>query len=117
MTATVTNLVSILLLVVLGTTATFDLMRSERAFAVTDRLEIPRESVPTLGGVKVAAALGVFIGTDVVRLAEVSGVFLVLYFSAAVLTHLRVRDSVRNTAPAVMMLAVSAVYLLGTVAR
>ena len=40
---------SIVLLVVLGTTAGFDLVRSERAFAVTDRLGIPRASVPVLG--------------------------------------------------------------------
>jgi hypothetical protein len=111
------QVLSIVLLVVLGTTATFDLVRSERAFAVTDRLGIPRESVPVLGGVKVAAALGVFIGTDMVRAAEATGLFLVLYFSVAVLTHLRSRDGVRAVVPAVVMLAVSAAYLLVTVAR
>jgi len=108
---------SVLLLVVLGTTAGFDLVRSERAFAVTDRLGIPREAVPVLGGLKAAAALAVFVGTDMIRVAEAAGLFLVLYFSVAVLTHLRARDSLRSTVPAVVMLAVSAAYLLATVAR
>lgn len=111
------QVLSIVLLVVLGTTAAFDLVRSERAFAVTDGLGIPRESVPVLGGVKVAAALGVFIGTDMVRVAEATGLFLVLYFSVAVLTHLRSRDGLRAVVPAAVMLAVSAAYVLATVAR
>ena len=111
------QVLSLLLLVVLGATAGLDLVRSERAFAVTDRLGIPRDSVPLLGGVKVAAAIGVFVGTDVVRVAEAAGAFLVLYFAVAVLTHLRARDGLKNTAPAAVMLAVSAAYLLATVAR
>ena len=111
------QVLSLLLLVVLGATACLDLVRSERAFAVTDRLGIPRDAVPALGGVKVAAAIGVFVGTDVVRVAEAAGAFLVLYFAVAVLTHLRARDGLKNTAPAAVMLAVSAAYLLATVAR
>ena len=111
------QVLSVLLLVVLATTACFDLVRSERAYAVTDRLEIPRDAVPVLGGVKVAAALAVFVGTDMVRVAEAAGLFLVLYFSVAVLTHLRARDGIRNSVPAVVMLAVSVAYLLATVAR
>lgn len=111
------QVLSTLLLLVLGVTAGFDLVRSERAFAVTDRLGIPRDAVPLLGGVKAAAAVAVFVGTDMVRVAEAAGLFLVLYFAVAVLTHLRARDSVRNTAPAVAMLVVSAAYVLATVAR
>jgi hypothetical protein len=111
------QVLSVLLLVVLATTAGFDLVRSERAFAVTDRLGIPRDAVPVLGGVKVAAAVAVFVGTDMVRVAEAAGLFLVLYFAVAVLTHLRARDGVRNTVPAAAMLVVSAAYVLATVAR
>lgn len=111
------QVLSLLLLVVLGATAGLDLVRSERAFAVTDRLGIPRDAVPVLGGIKFAAALAVFVGTDIVHVAEAAGAFLVLYFSVAVLTHLRARDGVRNAAPAAVMLVVSVAYLLATVAR
>lgn len=113
----VANALTLLLLVVLVPTAILDVMRHPRALVETTRLAIPEEKVPVIGGVKILAAIGLLVGTDYVRLAELTGACLVMYFAIAVLTHIRVRDGVRHTAPAFVMLAVSGLYLLATVAR
>ena len=113
----VANALTLLLVAVLGSTAVLDIMRHPRILATTSRLGIPAEKVPVLGGVKILAVIGLLVGTDYVRLAQLTGLCLVLYFSAAVLTHVRVRDGARNTAPAFVMLAVCGLHLLASVAK
>ena len=117
MTDTIGNIAAILLVVVLMLTALADFMRHEKALETTDRLRIPARMVPVLGAIKVAAAAGVLLGRNNVRLAELTGACLVLYFAIATMTHLRVRDGIVRTAPAVVMFAASAAYLLAQVAQ
>lgn len=113
----IADVLTLLLLVVLVPTAVLDILRHPRALAETSRLAIPEAKVPVIGGVKILAAIGLLVGTDYVRLAELTGACLVVYFAIAVLTHIRVRDGVRHTAPAFVMLVVAGLYLLATVAR
>lgn len=114
---TIGNVAAALLLVVLALTAILDFMRHEKALETTERLKIPARMVPVLGAIKVVAAVGILLGTDNVRLAELTGACLVLYFAIAVMTHLRVKDGIVRTAPAVVMFAASAVYLIAQVAK
>ena len=113
----VANALTLLLVAVLGSTAVLDIMRNPRVLATTSRLGIPAEKVPVLGGVKLLAVIGLLVGTDYVRLAQLTGLCLVLYFSVAVLAHVRVRDGAKNAAPAFVMLVVCGLHLLATVAK
>lgn len=113
----IANALTLLLLAVLVPTAVLDIMRNPRVLATTSRLGIPEEKVPVLGGIKILAAMGLLVGTDYVRLGQLTGACLVLYFAAAVLTHVRVRDGVRNTAPAFVMLVACGLQVLASVAR
>ena len=111
------NALIAVLVSVLCVTALFDLMRHPKVLVTTDRLRIPARSVPVLGAIKLLAAVALVAGTGSIRLAEATGAFLVGYFAVAVLTHVRVKDGVRNTFPAFVLLAVSTLYLLATFAR
>ncbi len=113
----VANALTLLLLAVLVPTAVLDIMRNPRILAATSGLGIPAEKMPVLGGVKLLAAIGLLVGTDYVRLSQLTGACLVLYFAIAVLTHLRVRDGLRNTAPAFALLVLCGLHLLASIAK
>lgn len=113
----IANVLTVLLVVVLGVSASFDFAGSEKVTAITDRLQIPRRAVPVLGAIKALTAVALVLGTRQIRIAEASGAFLVGYFAVALVTHVRVRDGVRNSAPAFVLLVVSGLYLLATFAR
>ena len=71
-----------------------------------------------VGGVKDQGDLiGLAIGFQKVRLGELAGICLALYFAIAVVTHTRVKDSVKDTLPAFMLCVMSLLYVLTTVAK
>jgi uncharacterized membrane protein YkgB len=72
--------------------------------------------VRTLGVVKVVLAIGLLVGMVSEATAFVAGVALTFYFLFALVAHVRVRDTTANTAPALVCLVVSALYLLTTIA-
>ena len=113
----VANVLAIVLLVVLGATAVFDLIRHPKALAATEHLQIPASAVPVLGAVKILLGVGVAVGFGNIRAAELTGLCLCVYFAVATLTHVRVKDTVKGTAPAFVLLVVSGLYLLATVAK
>ena len=113
----IANVLTVLLVVVLGVSASFDFAGSARVTDITDRLQIPRRAVPVLGAIKALAAVALVLGTQHIRIAEASGAFLVGYFAVALVTHVRVKDGVRNSTPAFVLLAISGLYLLATFAR
>lgn len=108
---------SVVLLVVLGLTSVFDFMRHPRALETTSRLKIPPTMVPVLGAIKVAGAAGVVLGLGNVRMAELTGLCLSVYFAIAVLTHLRAKDKLVNAVPAFVLLGVSLAYLASQFAK
>lgn len=110
------DVLGVILAVVLGATALLDFVRHPRALATTDRLRIPARMVPVLGSVKAAALAGIIVGFGNVRIAEMTGACLVLYFAIATLTHVRARDGVLNAVPAFVLILVSAAYLAAQVA-
>lgn len=113
----VADALALLLIVVLGATAVLDILGNARVVATMARLEIPAGSLPLLGGLKILGAIGLLVGAGSVRLAEVTGVCLAGYFAVALLTHVRVRDGLRNSLPAFVLLAVCVAYTLATFAQ
>jgi hypothetical protein len=107
---------AVLLVVICLATALADFRLDPRALAVTDRLEIPRSAVRTLGVVKVVLAIGLLAGLVSEATAFVAGVALTFYFLFALVAHVRVKDTAANIAPAFVCLVVSALYLLTTIA-
>lgn len=69
-----------------------DFARWERVGTGMDKVGVPRSWMPWLGVPKAAAALGLLIGFWVPVTATAASAGLVLFFCAAVATHLRVRD-------------------------
>ena len=111
------TILAVFLVAVLGLTAIVDFVRHPKALELTGRLGIPSSMVPVLGAIKVAAVLGIILGAGRIRLAELTGACLVLYFAIATMTHLRVKDGVLKALPAFIMLGASAVYLLAQIAK
>ena len=116
MSGIMSSMSAVLLLVVLGTTAALDLLRHPRALETTSRLGIPAGAVPFLGLVKAAAAVGIILGFAHLRLAELTGACLVVYFAIATLTHIRAKDRIANAIPAFLLMLVSLAYLAAKVA-
>ena len=73
-----------------------------------DRVGCPPTVRRALPVVKAASAVGLAAAGRFPALARVTTAALTLYFALAVTAHLRVRDSLVNTAPAVSLLAVYA---------
>ncbi|MCB9390126.1 MAG: DoxX family protein [Acidimicrobiia bacterium] len=72
-----------------------------------DRVECPPELRRVLPGLKVAAGLGLILGTRSPRLALITATALVAYFLFAIAAHIRVKDTAENSVAAVFMLGVS----------
>ena len=75
---------------------------------ILDRLGVPDDIRPVFPIVKAAAAVGLLSVTRFPALARLTTAMLTLYFVLAVGAHIRVRDKVVNTLPAVAFLALVA---------
>jgi hypothetical protein len=69
-----------------------DFVRWERVALGMDKAGVPRSWMPALGVPKAAAALGLLAGFWIPALGTAAAAGLVVFFLAAVATHLRVRD-------------------------
>lgn len=70
-----------------------------------DRIDCPPRIRRLLPPVKFASALGLVVGIWVPVLGLVTSAAMVVYFVIAITVHVRARDTVANTAGAVLMLA------------
>ena len=94
-----------------------DFRKPEKLVDEMKKLKVPAERLPLLGAIKILGAIGVAIGFQNVRLGELAGVGLCLYFAIATVTHTRVKDSVKDTAPAFVLFVISVLYVLTSVAK
>lgn len=69
-----------------------DFVRWERVGVAMDTVGVPRSWMPWLGVHKAAAALGLLIGFWIPMIAIAAAAGLVLFFGAAIMTHLSARD-------------------------
>ena len=82
--------------------------------AVADRVHVPRTWMVPLGTLLACGAVGLLVGLVVPLLGVAAGIGLVLYFSCAVISHLRVGD--RQISGAVFFLLLAAAALITNVA-
>jgi hypothetical protein len=113
----VSRVLAVLLIVVCIGSGVLDFVKPKQLVEGMNKLRIPTNMLPALGAIKIAAAIGLIIGFGNIRLAEVTGACLCAYFAIATTTHTRVKDSMRDTAPAFILLVVSVLFVLTTFAR
>jgi len=113
----ISKVLAIILIFVCVASALMDLRKPEKLVEEMKKLKVPVERLPLLGAIKILGAIGLVIGFQKVRLGEVAGVGLCLYFAIATVTHTRVKDSVKDTAPAFILFVLSVLYVLTTVAK
>lgn len=114
---TVANILAMILIVVCAGTSVLDVVRPATVVERMSRLRIPRSGLPLLAVVKMTCAIGLIVGFGKIRVGEIAGMLLCLYFAVAVTTHSRVKDSLRDTLPALVMLTVSVLFVLVTFAK
>ena len=115
--STISTVLAVLLIIVCIGSALMDFRKQEKIVASMKKLKVPVERLPLLGAIKILGAIGIAIGFQKVRLGELAGVGLCLYFAIATVTHTRVNDSVKDTAPAFILFVMSVLYVLTTVAK
>ncbi len=113
----VANVLAVILILVCTATAIMDFRKSEQVVESMMKLKVPVERLAILGGIKLLAVAGLLVGFQNNRLAGITGLCLCLYFALAVTTHTRVKDSVKETFPAMAMLSLSALFVLTTVGQ
>ncbi|HEY6441722.1 MAG TPA: DoxX family protein [Candidatus Acidoferrales bacterium] len=93
--------------------ATTDFTRPDWLLANMNKLRVRESSLPALGILKAAGAVGLVIGFRVPLIGIAAAVGLTLFFIGAIITHLRARDySLGNGVPIVFLaLAVAALLL------
>lgn len=108
---------AVLLIVVCVGSALMDFRKPEQLVASMRKLKVPVERLPLLGAIKILGAIGIAIGFQRIRIGELAGVGLCLYFAIATMTHTRIKDTVKDTAPAFILFVMSVLYVLTTVAK
>mgnify|MGYP006208201243 CR=1 FL=1 len=113
----VANVLAVILILICTASAIADFRKPEQLVESMRKLKVPVERLPVLGGIKLLAVAGLLVGFQNNRLAGITGLCLCLYFALAVTTHTRVKDSVKETFPAMAMLSLSALFVLTTVGQ
>ena len=111
-----TVLALVLIAVCVGT-ALMDFKKPQQLIDTMTTLQVPLRMVPVLGLIKILGAVGLILGFGQDRLGMVAGAGLCVYFAVATTSHTRVKDSLRNTAPAFVLLSLSILYVLTTIAK
>ena len=108
--------VTVLAAVLTGSAAVTYLIGHEYPKAQADRKGIPRAWVPVLGAILAAGSLGLLAGFAVPVVGTLAAAGLVLYFSGALIAHLRVgsRDLVGWAIFAGTVLATLVLHLAAT---
>ena len=115
--SSVSTVLAVFLILVCVGSALMDFRKPQKLVEEMKKLKVPAERLPLLGAIKILGAIGVAIGFQKVRLGELAGVGLCLYFAVATVTHTRVKDSIKDTAPAFILFVVSVLYVLTTIAK
>lgn len=104
---TAAHVLAVILAVICLVGAIGDFMVLPRIVATMDRLEISRRIIPFAGVAKLGGAIGLLLGFGVEWLGVAAALALGVYFTIATAAHLRVRDSIADTAPAAVLLLLS----------
>jgi len=113
----ISKVLAVILIIVCIGSAVMDFRKPEKLVEEMKKLKVPAERLPLLGAIKILGAVGLAAGFSSVQLGESAGVGLTVYFAVATVTHTRVKDSAKETAPAFILFVVSVLYLLTTIAK
>ena len=91
--------------------ATLDFVRYKQVSIAMAKAGVPESWMTMLGILKAAGALGLLIGIRVPMIGTAAAVGLILFFVAAIITHLRARDCSFGLAVVFLLLAVAALVL------
>lgn len=91
--------------------ATLDFIRYKPILVNMAKAGVPQSWLPKLGILKAAGAIGLLIGIGASLIGTAAAAGLVLFFIAAIITHLRARDYSFGLAVVFLMLAVGALVL------
>jgi len=91
--------------------ATLDFVRYKQVLINMAKAGVPESWITMLGILKAAGALGLLVGFGVPLIGTAAAVGLVLFFVAAIITHLRARDYSFGLAVGFLTLAVAALVL------
>jgi DoxX-like family len=98
--------------------ATNDFRRPEWLVSTMNKLGVPESSLPILGVLKAAGAVGLLIGIGMPLIGIAAAAGLALFFVGAVITHLRARDySLGRGVPVMFFLIAVAALVLGVYGR
>ena len=91
--------------------ATCDFVRYKKVSIAMAKAGVPESWMTMLGILKGAGALGLLVGIGVPLIGTVAAVGLILFFVAAIITHLRAHDYSFGLAVVFLLLAVVALVL------
>ncbi len=108
----ISNVLSILLAAICFATAYADFTLKPQVVESLTHLKVPMRILPALGIAKIAGALGLLIGFANDDLRVYAALCLSIYFLLAIWFHLRVRDTLQGTAPAMVLCMLSIATLI-----
>jgi len=91
--------------------ATLDFIRYKRILISMAKANVPESWLTMLGILKAAGALGLLVGISMPLIGTAAAIGLILFFVAAVITHLRARDYSFGLALLFLLLAVAALVV------
>ncbi|MEE1930111.1 DoxX family protein [Streptomyces sp. TRM 70351] len=104
---------AVLLSLVLVVSGRGKLVRDEEMTRTMTRLGVPRSWFPVLALLEFAGALGLLVGIGPRPLGVAAAVGVTLYFTGAVVTHLRAKDAKGTPVPLVLALVAAAALVTG----
>ena len=91
--------------------AACDFVRYKQVSIAMAKAGVPESWITMLGILKAAGALGLLVGIGVPLIGTAAAVGLILFFVAAIITHLRARDYSFGLAVVFLLMAVAALVL------
>jgi DoxX-like family len=91
--------------------AACDIVRYKQVSIAMAKAGVPESWMTMLGVLKAAGALGLLVGIGVPLIGTAAAVGLIVFFVAAIITHLRARDYSLGLAVVFLLLAVGALML------
>ena len=109
------DVLSVVLALVCAGSAYADLKMMPQIVEIMTKLKMPIRVIPALGIAKIAGAAGLMVGFSNNNLRIYAAFCLAVYFVLATWFHVRVRDTVANTIPALVLWLVSIATLLTSI--
>jgi hypothetical protein len=103
--------VTVLAAVANAFSATLDFVRYKQVLVNMARAGVSESWLTTVGVLKTAGAVGLLVGFSVPLIGTAAAIGLVLFFVAAIITHLRARDYTFGLAIVFLLLAVATLSL------